>query len=762
MARWHVERLWLRHSLFAFAIVVAGGLCPGVGMAADCAGQLTPLSACRTSAGNVEIGVAGCQNVVVDKALDFSKIIVNPTGELCVRDSDLITDTLQLRADQIIVRGTFQIGSKDKPIGSSSPAHHVQITFTGPAPETDDSKAPLKMDQPCPDPDFQKGLQLCPGGVLRLFGARGAVAANSQRVDNTGKASWTYLSLPAGDPCQYGRTSGAGAIVDGNCQYPNYPGYNARVVHLSDKVDWIAGDWIVIATTSFSPFETEFARIVSVDATKTVLTLARPLVYYHFGGPDPGAPSKANFNAQRETNWGVDERAEVGLISRSITLTSDLSGSPDDHSGGQTIFRQGFKEASVQGVEFALLGRPKLGTYPVHFHMDGPLKPDQVLFNANSIHHTFNKCITVHSTQHLVIQNNVCARAVGHLFYEEIGDEEDITFAYNLGLGAMSNNFDIHEQKDFSLRDQLIDTYWWPGDRMARQYGFANYFALNVGNHDHQQNPTHGSCRAPLPNGGLGGGAIPCAANLYFEPASGFWIVNPATKLIGNSIGGCQGVGRAYWYVPPTTPGDSGKPELVDLKFKPIGEFRNNRAHSCYSGLYAEPEDTVVSEQLLPHVGGALHGASVYNTVDGLTVTRMRDRGIWLRPSFWVVKNARLATNRDSVSLVTAGGVDGAAPGNWALLEDSVLLGISLNNIDRFGPCPYRGITGPVDSGGKLGCVDQTPLNVGEPADGKGGDDTGRGYPDPSRNFFGLMIYDGPGRYFGDRFVNFNAVFHPI
>ena len=37
----------------------------------------------------------------------------------------------------------------------------------------------------------------------------------------------------------------------------------------------------------------------------------------------------------------------------------------------------------------------------------------------------------------------------------------------------------------------------------------------------------------------------------YYEPASGFWIVNPGTKLIGNSIGGCQGVGRAYWYVPP-------------------------------------------------------------------------------------------------------------------------------------------------------------------------------------------------------------------
>ena len=138
---------------------------------------------------------------------------------------------------------------------------------------------------------------------------------------------------------------------------------------------------------------------------------------------------------------------------------------------------------------------------------------------------------------------------------------------------------------------------------MARRFGFANYFALNVGNHDHQGNPTHGSCRDPRTDGGLGGygGTAPCKASSYFEPASGFWIVDPATKLIGNSIGGCQGFGHAYWYVPPTNAGDSGKPGLADLKFMSIGEFRNNRAHSCYSGLYAEPEDTVVSEQLLPH-----------------------------------------------------------------------------------------------------------------------------------------------------------------
>jgi hypothetical protein len=745
------------------AIVVAGGLFAGAAAADECSGSLKKLSECATTAaGDVTVGAKGCEQVYADKPQSFGTITVAPTGLLCVRDKDLSGNGLTIRAKQIVVHGTLEIGSAAEPIGAANPASHVEIHFTGLVPEVDDSKTPVRMDAPCPDPDFRKGLQVCPQGTLRLFGAEGAVAAGSARHDAAGHVSWTYLSQSAGDPCRFGPKSGLGSVVTAEtCRFPDTGPVDGKVLRLADAVDWRPGDWIVVGTTSFSPFETEFARIREIDPTRTVITLDDPLVYDHFGGADPGTPSADNFHADRNTNWGVDERAEVGLISRNVTLTSDMNGSPEDHGGGETIYRAGFKEVSVQGVEFSLLGKPHLGSYPIHFHMVGSISPGTVLMNANSVHHSFNKCLTVHSTQHLLVQNMVCARAVGHLFYEEIGDEDDITFANNLGLGAMSNNFDIHAQKMFSLRSSLIEQYWWPGDRLARRYGFGNYFGFNVGNHDHQNNPTHGSCRTPLPNGGLGGygGTSPCLAKYYFEPPTGFWIVNPATNLIGNSIGGCQGVGRAYWYVPPTTPGDSGKPDLVNLKFRPTGTFQNNRAHSCYSGLYAEPEDTVVSEQLLPHQNGALGGPSVFNTVDGMTVTRMRDRGIWLRPSFWVVKNARLATNRDSVSLVTAGGVDGTAPGNWALLEDSVLLGISLNNNDRFGPCPYRGATGPADSGGKLGCIDQTPSDPGVAP--VGGDDTGRGYPDPSRNFFGLMIYDGPGRYFGDRFVNFNVNLMP-
>ena len=159
----------------------------------------------------------------------------------------------------------------------------------------------MNMDQPCPDPGFQKGLQVCQGGVLRLFGSKGAPPTGSARAAD-GKVSWTYPRKPAG-PCQFGPNSGAGSPVE-DCVGTQI---GEKRISLSDKVDWQKGDWIVIATTSFSPFETEFAKIDLIDSTAaegTVITLSDPLVYYHFGGADPRPPSQANFNAGREKGRG--------------------------------------------------------------------------------------------------------------------------------------------------------------------------------------------------------------------------------------------------------------------------------------------------------------------------------------------------------------------------------------------------------------------------------------------------------------------------
>jgi hypothetical protein len=291
-----------------------------------------------------------------------------------------------------------------------------------------------RPNDPCPSAHFDKGIEVCDGGILNLLGTKGVPAL--------GGTSWTYLSAPAGDPLKYRSID----MQTGHIPAPTKIAApvtqpDAQTIQVAKDVsaDWQVGDWIVIGTTSFSPFETEFVQIKTIAGT--TITLDQPLRYYHFGSlpPDtgPSATCKntsggalpAAFCDGADKNYGVDERAEVGLISRNVILTSDAGGAGRKHWGGEITIRAGFAQVQIRGVQIEKFGKAKCGSYPIHFHLDGDLTlkaANQKLVDANSIHHSYNKCITVHSTQLLSVSNNVCARIMAHIFYEEIGNESQI------------------------------------------------------------------------------------------------------------------------------------------------------------------------------------------------------------------------------------------------------------------------------------------------------------------------------------------------
>ena len=709
------------------------------------------LSACKGNARDVTIGPsagAQCTKVYVDQSFTgqngFGKVVIEKGGTLIVPDQ-----TLKIEAARFEVTGVLQAGTATCPIGHAKPTNQITITFTG--------------SRPCATGNCagnSKGIFVNPDGQLSLYGRKGTAKPEQ---------SWTHLSTPspAGDSS----------------------------LDLADDISagpgaWQDGDWIAVGTTSFNPFETEFVRIQRPTGPKVTLDQHK-LQHAHFGGLDPGEPGPANFNAGADRNYGVDERAEVGLISRSIKLTAQLSGdAASRHWGGEIKIVKGFGKVGIQGVEIEKFGKDQLGSYPIHLHEIGPVGAGKLLIDSNSIHHSYNKCITIHSTSSVNITNNVCARIIGHIFYQEVGDEYDVTYTRNLGLGAMSHHFEIYAPT--SANDQkrraLIRDHFWAGDNLGQvdSPDYNQYDGLRVPNADKQDNPVHGACFKPDPapdpftsnlvlSTDITAKVRQCPAGEYYvEPASGFWIINPGTNLVGNSIGGCQGVGRAFWYVPPglvidtQTYNAQKRQELQDLKHRLVGQFKNNRGHACYAGLYAENEFGVASEILNPRVGGVPSGQPVIARFEQFTATRNRKRGVWLRPNWYVLSDARLATNVENVTLVTAGGLDGLAPGVWSLVEDSVVVGHSANNTGRFGPCPYpNGIFDDKPpglgskAGGKLGCIEQTPI----PSDQifRGGDVFlgGGGYPDPEQFLIGYMIYDGPVRMFDNRFVNFKVDITP-
>ncbi|MES2937676.1 MAG: G8 domain-containing protein [Pseudomonadota bacterium] len=646
-----------------------------------------PLSSCTLDATrSLTIGSAAGQcgpDVVADRSFTGTSglgfITISGGGTLTLPPQG--TATLQIDTAGILVNGTLQAGSPTQPVTGQ-----VTLNFTGSS-----TGSPIA-----------KGISVMQGGSLLLYGGKGIAG-------KAGAASWTYLAAPAGPAALYGAGQGIGAPVAAG---------GATSLQLAATVDWQPGDWIVVAGTDFSPDTAEFVQIQSVNCAGTVgcavtLNSSTPLVNYHYGGQAPDAGNAA-FNDGVAQNYGVDERAEVGLVSRSIKLTATDTGTVtatvNPAWGGEIMVMGGFAKVALQGVELEKFGKGQLGSYPIHFHMAGSVAAGQVLVDSNSVHHSYNKCVTLHSTNGVTVSNNVCARAVGHLFYLEAGNETGNAFTGNLGIGAMSSQFSIAPTNTAALAS------FWSGDYIANgAAGIAanGYNGFNVPFTDNQDGqPVQGA----------------------YNVASGFWITNPANTYSGNSVAGCQAFGRGYWLLP--APGASTV----------TGTFAGNRAHGCYVGFDTAMDDGVSGAVLYTPQGPCLAGSQkgtasscdVVATLDQLTATRNRNRGIWVRASWYALHDARIATNRDGVSLVSSGGTEGSPPGEWGLLRDAIVVGVSANNVLRFGPCPYPGQNG---FGGNAGCYEGV---------------WGNGYPLPSWNFAGMMFYDGPARLEHVRFVNFN------
>ena len=185
---------------------------------------------------------------------------------------------------------------------------------------------------------------------------------------------------------------------------------------LDGETDWHAGDRVVIASTSFEPNEAEAVLIAATAGSS--ITLAEPLRFTHWG------------TMQTIAGTPVDERAEVGLLSRNIVVRgderSDVAG-----FGGHIMMMGG--STRIEGVELTRMGqRGKLARYPIHWHMMGDA-PGQYA-RGNSIWHSFSRCVTVHGTNDVTVANNVCYDHAGHGYFLEDGIETRNTFSGNLGV----------------------------------------------------------------------------------------------------------------------------------------------------------------------------------------------------------------------------------------------------------------------------------------------------------------------------------------
>ena len=182
---------------------------------------------------------------------------------------------------------------------------------------------------------------------------------------------------------------------------------------------WRAGDQLVVASTDFDPRRAEVVTVASRSGT--TVTLEQPLAYAHYG------------ELQTIAGRTLDERAEVGLLTRNIVIQGDSATSAVNGFGGHIMGMSG--TLRVEGVELHFMGQKGLmARYPMHWHLMGPV--DGQYFAGSSVWKSFNRCVTVHGTNNARVEGNVCYDNLGHGYFLEDGSETGNLLAGNLGLGT--------------------------------------------------------------------------------------------------------------------------------------------------------------------------------------------------------------------------------------------------------------------------------------------------------------------------------------
>lgn len=372
-------------------------------------------------------------------------------------------------------------------------------------------------------------------------------------------------------------------------------------LELDTDPDWRIGDKIVVASTDFDYEQAETFEVVSVSGTK--VSLDRPAEYLHWG------------ESESYSGKTVDMRAEVGLLSRNIKIQGDAV-SELEGFGGHFMAMGG--ELYVNGVELYRMGqRAKMGRYPVHWHLMGDDARGQFIAGS-SIHHSFNRCVTIHGSNGVFVQNNVAFNAPGHCFFLEDGIETDNVFEANLGLS-------IHKAEE-----------------------------------DH----------ALLPS------------DLDFRGPATYWITNPANTFKNNVSAGSRGAGFWIALPEhPTGPSatDSVWPQYTPLALFEGNVAHSSQSDGLHLDGGPQANGEVGSSYYRPSKDpGAVETSYGYtrNTSEPVTAVfrdftayKNRNRGVWLRGEHHILSGARLADNAIGATFAS----------HETVVEDSLFVGESAN-----------------------------------------------------------------------------------
>ena len=364
----------------------------------------------------------------------------------------------------------------------------------------------------------------------------------------------------------------------------------AKAITVLNAAGWRVGDEIVLASTDYDPRQAERRSIAAIKGN--TITLDKKLDYMHFG----------------KITFDVDERGEVGLLTRNIKVQASEDAA-QSFIGGH-IMAMPTSKMFVEGVELNRMGQNlTLARYPIHWHLVGDALGQYIRNSA--IHDTFNRCVTVHGTNDLRVENNVTYNTVGHCFFMEDGIEHGNQFVRNLGIQTK-----CHTSKPCDPTN--LAPFGPDGDTNFKTTGQTSKDVL-----------------IPSDN-----------------TASTYWITNPNNVYRDNVAAGSDAIG--FWYGLPEHP--TGAFEGTEASKTtwprriPLREFKGNVAHSNFDGFMLDRGPRPDGQfRTGGHIGLANPAdptsQQVVTLIEDFTSYKNRNGGIWARGEMDLFKNLKMADN---------------------------------------------------------------------------------------------------------------------
>jgi cell migration-inducing and hyaluronan-binding protein len=243
-----------------------------------------------------------------------------------------------------------------------------------------------------------------------------------------------------------------------------------------------------------------------------------------------------------------------------------------------------------------------LARYPIHWHILGEGK-GQYIKNA-SIHDTYSRCVTVHGTNNLRIENNVTYNTVGHCYFLEDAVETGNEFVRNLGILTKCHPDD----------KPCVPTNAFNGSPAGQQ-------AKDI--------------------------LIPSD-----NTAATFWITNPDNVYRDNVAAGSEQIG--FWIALPEKPtgAHEGKNADVFPRRTPFRQFTGNVSHSNFDALMF---DRGPSPKGNFNLGGNTHVAyadptdtksqQLETVIADFTGYKNSNAAIWARGENHIFRDMKLADN---------------------------------------------------------------------------------------------------------------------